>query len=90
MMEDMLRSYRGQTGNKTEDVIYRLVKRARLPRNRKVYVPDAIPIDFSKVPDWKGPIEGISFLDFALTVGEFPDAYIGRFLFNISFSYMRI
>jgi len=82
-MRRMLDKYRGQIGYKTADVIYRLVKRARLPRNRKVYEPGAIEIALDKVPGWRGPKDKpISMLNFFLIRDESSDAEIGRFLFN--------
>ncbi|MBW2978270.1 hypothetical protein KY331_05475 [Candidatus Woesearchaeota archaeon] len=80
-MADMLDRYRGQIGNKTADVIYRLAKRARLPRNKKVYNAGAIDIDLEKAAGYKGPRK-ISMLDFFLMRDESPDSEIGRFLFH--------
>jgi len=79
-MSDMLEKYRGEIGDKTADVIYRLVKRARLPRNNKVYNAGAIDIDTSQAAGYKGP-KKVSMLDFFLIRDESPDAEIGRFLF---------
>jgi chorismate mutase len=79
-MKDLLTGFRKEMTYKTADVIDRLKERSRLSRNKPIYIPGAVEIDFEKA-GWKGP-KNISLLDFFIARYEAPFAEIGRFLYH--------